>query len=98
MKTFLTLAVALGGLAAAPVASNAAGLVPGSGADFTPAPKVETVTRARSDDNMTTSSTRTYGATRRLPVSAQQQKAEQDSTVHQRPSVLVPGSGADFSQ
>ncbi|MBO0904065.1 hypothetical protein [Jiella sonneratiae] len=95
----LMFAVAVCGLVAAPAASFAGGLVPGSGADFTPAPKSEVVTTR--DDNVTTNSVRTYSAPNSSALrgrTAQQSKAEQDSGVTQRRSILVPGSGADFTK
>lgn len=99
MKTYLTIAVAIGGLFAAPAASFAAGLVPGSGADFYEAPRVQPAPKVRSDDAVTTGSTRTYSS----PASSlrrnvdDQTSAETDSS-HVRPGVLVPGSGATFGK
>ena len=98
MKNTLTIAAGLTMLMAAPAASSAAGLVPGSGADFYESPVV--VTTPRSDDQLSTGSTRSYGsqAPARRSGADQKAKAEPDSSRHQRPSVLVPGSGADFVQ
>ncbi|MCE7026658.1 hypothetical protein [Jiella avicenniae] len=96
MKTHLTIAVALGAILAASSASLAASLVPGSGADFTSSPEVKVVPKPRSDDAVTTDSTRGYStrpATRRA---TDQSDAERDSA-DTRPIILVPGSDADFS-
>lgn len=99
MKTLLTITVALGGLLAAPAATFAAGLVPGSGADFYEAPKVQTAPKVRSDDAVTTGSTRTYSApASSLRRGTNAQTATETDAPRVRPSRLVPGSGATFSK
>lgn len=98
MKNTLTIAAGLTMLMAAPAASSAAGLVPGSGADFYEPAAV--VTTTRSDDQLRTGSTRSYGsqAPVRRNATEQKTKALEDSGRTQRRSVLVPGSGATFSK
>ena len=100
MKSFLTVAVAVGGMMSATVASQAGSLVPGSGADFTPGQTVQST--KTSDDSVKTGSTRTYTAPRsstlRRNAVDQKSKAEEDSGFTQRRSIIVPGSDADFTQ
>ncbi len=100
MKTYLTMALALGGLTVAPLSTFAAGLVPGSGADFYEAPKVQPAPKDRSDDAVTTGSTTTHSYS--APASRLRRGVNRTATEteapHERPSVLVPGSGADFVQ
>ena len=58
------------------------------------------VTTTRSDDQLSTGSTRSYGsqAPVRRDATEQKTKALEDSGRTQRRSVLVPGSGATFSK
>ncbi|MBP0616515.1 hypothetical protein [Jiella mangrovi] len=102
MKNSLAVAAMAGGLLFAPAASFAGGLVPGSGADFTPAPKVEKTTTYRDDDKISTGSTKSYGSqassSSRRTLTQQQSRAENDSGFVQRRAILVPGSGADFTK